>query len=339
MKNACAMLTLILVALSACCLRAQEPTNEPYLKLTVSPDGSGDFQSIQAAIDSTRDFGPGEVQILIKNGVYEEKIQIPTWKHQLTLVGEDREQTVIRNGDYSGKINPLTQREYGTSTSYTLLVEGKDTHLSNLTIQNSSCNQGQAVALHVDGDRFVAENCNLLGCQDTLYTASEGGRQYFKNCLIEGTTDFIFGAATVVFKDCTIKSLKGSFITAASTPKDQKFGYVFLDCRLIAADDVTKVYLGRPWRPYAQTVFINTEMGNHIRKEGWDPWAGDKMFPDKEKTAYYAEHNSSGDGSSPDTRVAWARVLDDQQIKKYTVANILKGCDDWNPENGPTSAD
>ena len=322
------ILFLIVTIIAVCSLNAQEP----YLKLTVAQDGSGDFKSIQEAINSTRDLGPGEVEIFIKNGIYNEKVKIPSWKHQITLMGEDRDKTIIQNGDYSGMIDPVTQKKLSTFTSYTLLVRGDDIHLENLTIKNTSCGQGQAVALHVEGDRFIAKNCNLLGCQDTLYTATEGSRQYYENCYIEGTTDFIFGEATVVFQDCTIKSLVNSYVTAAATPQNQDFGYVFFNADLIAADEAVKVYLGRPWRPYAQTVFINSKLGKHIVEKGWNPWKGDKMFPEKEKTAFYAEYKSTGSGASPKTRVDWSHQLSEKEAKKYTVKNILGGSDQWDPQ-------
>ncbi|WP_031426184.1 pectinesterase family protein [Flavimarina sp. Hel_I_48] len=326
MKNILLLLSIILLSFS---VNAQKP----YLKLIVSQDGNGDFASIQEAINSTRDLGPGEVEIFIKNGIYKEKIEIPSWKHQLTLIGEDNEKTIIQNSDYSGMIDPVTKKELSTFTSFTLLIQGDDIHLENLTIQNTWCDKGQAVALHVEGDRFIAENCRLLGCQDTLYTATEGSRQYYKSCYIEGTTDFIFGEATVVFEDCTIKSLANSYVTAAATPENQEFGYVFFNAELIAADNVDHVYLGRPWRPYAQTVFINSTLGNHIVADGWDPWTGDKMFPEKEKTTYYAEYNSKGAGASPKKRVKWSHQLTETEIEKYTVNSIFSAeSDPWNPK-------
>ena len=191
MKN---LLKTLLLFLSVQYISAQEP----YLKITVAKDASGDFQSIQEAVNSTRDLGPGEVEIFIKNGVYNEKLVIPTWKHRLTLIGESKDQTIIKGNDYSGKIDSVTGEKLSTFTSYTVLVQGDDIHFKNISIQNTWCERGQAVALHVEGDRFIAENCNLLGCQDTLYTATEGSRQYYKNCYIEGTTDFIFAFLKVV---------------------------------------------------------------------------------------------------------------------------------------------
>ena len=325
MKN---LLKILLLFFAVQYVSAQEP----YLKITVAKDASGDFQSIQEAVNSTRDLGPGEVEIFIKNGVYNEKLVIPTWKHQLTLSGESKDQTIIKGNDYSGKIDSVTGEKLSTFTSYTVLVEGDDIHFKNISIKNTSCNEGQAVALHVEGDRFIAENCNLLGCQDTLYTATAGSRQYYKNCYIEGTTDFIFGQATCVFEECTIKSLANSYVTAAATPPNQKFGYVFFDCELIAKDGVDKVYLGRPWRSYAKTVFINSTLGEHIVEKGWDPWTGDQMFPQKEKTTYYAEYQSKGKGASPKTRVAWSHQLTKNELRKYTIGNIFSGNqNDWKP--------
>ncbi|MEG2508931.1 MAG: pectinesterase family protein [Chryseobacterium sp.] len=295
---------------------------DPYITVTVAKDGSGQFTSIQKAITSIRDLGPGEALIKIKAGTYNEKIVIPSSKHKITLQGDSKENTIISNDDYSGKLDALNEK-MTTFNSYTLLV------MSDITIQNSWCNNGQAVALHVEGDRFSIKDSKILGCQDTVYTGGNHSRQYYQNCFIEGTTDFIFGSATVVFKNCTIKSLANSYITAASTDQTKEFGYVFFDCRLIAKENIKKVFLGRPWRPYAKTVFINTEMGNHILPEGWNPWKGDKMFPDKDKTAYYAEFASKGEGGKTENRVSWSHQLTKKQAKKYTIKNILG---DWKPE-------
>ena len=140
------------------------------------------------------------------------------------------------------------------------------------------------------GDRCIVRNCRLLGNQDTLFAAREGTRQYYKNCYIEGTTDFIFGKATAVFQGCTIKSLVNSYITAAATPDYQTYGFVFFDCTLTADPAAQKVYLGRPWRPQAKTIFIRTGMGAHILPEGWQNWSN----PANEKTVLYAEYGSTG---------------------------------------------
>lgn len=304
--------------------------------LTVAKDGSGNYSTIQEAVNSIRDLGELEVKIYIKNGIYKEKLIIPSWKIKIALVGESTENTIITNADYSGKANPLGKDVFGhttfsTYTSFTVLVQGNDIHFENLSIINSAGRVGQAVALHVEGDRFIAKNCRFMGNQDTLYAAIENSRQYYQNCYIEGTTDFIFGKATVVFRNCTIKSLSDSYITAASTSAQQKFGFVFQNCKLIADPLVTKAYLGRPWRPYAKTVFMTCNLGKHILPEGWNPWKGDKMFPSKELTTFYAEYKNNGDGASPKTRLPWAKQLNDKEAKSYTLKNILGGTDQWNP--------
>lgn len=315
------------------CALSSYAQTKPYITKTVAQDGSGDFTSIQKAINSIRDLGPAEALIKIKAGVYNEKVVVASNKHLITLQGEGRETTIINNNDFSGKIDPATQEKMTTFNSYTLWVAGNDIRLENLTVRNTSCNEGQAVSLHVEGDRFSAVNCNINGCQDTLFATSPHSRQYYKNCHIEGTTDFIFGQATVVFSDCEIKDLTDSYITAAATTPKQQYGFVFFNCNIIAKDGITKCYLGRPWRPYAKTVFINCKLDKHIVAEGWHPWDGDKMFPNKEKTCYYAEYNSKGEGANPAKRVGWSHQLSQKEIKNYTPEKILAGTDNWKPDN------
>ena len=308
-----------------------QPTTYPT-SFTVAQDGSGNFKTIQEAINAVRDLSQQQVTIHIKNGTYPEKLIIPSWKTNISLVGESKEKTIITNNDHTGKPypggkDPSGKDKYMTFTSYTLLVQGNDFIAKNLTIQNTAGRVGQAVALHVEGDRAMVKNCRLLGNQDTLYTATQNSRQYYQDCYIEGTTDFIFGQATAVFQNCTIHSLANSYITAASTTPQQKFGYVFFDCTLTAAPEAQKVYLGRPWRPYAKTVFIRTSMGNHIVPQGWDNWRN----PENEKTAFYAEYHSTGAGASNAGRAKWAKVLSAKEIKQYTLENIFQGTNPWNP--------
>jgi len=188
---------------------------------------------------------------------------------------------------------------------------------------------GQAVALHVEGDRCSLKNCSLLGNQDTLYAATENSRQYYSNCFIQGTTDFIFGEATAVFDHCVIKNLTNSYITAASTTPRQQFGFVFFDCKLIADSAAKKVHLGRPWRPNAKIVYIRTEMGAHIVPAGWDNWRD----PANEKTAFFGEYESTGPGAAKVGRVAWSHQLSKAELKNYTIKNILSGKDGWVPDN------
>lgn len=289
---------------------------------TVSKDGSGDFQSIQAAINAVRDFSVPVVTIHIKKGVYKEKLVVPSWKTKVFLLGEDKEQTVISNGDYSGKAG------INTFNSYTLLVQGNDFRAENLTIENTAGPVGQAVALHAEGDRMLVKNCRITGNQDTLFPAVDTSRQYYVDCYIEGTTDFIFGAATVVFERCHIHSKRNSYLTAASTTPAQPYGFVFLDCELTASPGITKVYLGRPWRPYANTVFINTEMGSHILPAGWSAWNAN----DNHKTSFYAEYGSKGPGGATTARIPWSKQLSKKEVKAYTLIKIFSGKSLWKPE-------
>lgn len=312
-----------------------QPVPYPYLKtITVAQDGSGNFKTIQDAVNAVRDLSQEKVTIRIKKGIYHEKLIIPSWKTNIALVGEDWENTIISNNNYAGQNLPAGKDAsgrtvYNTYTSYTVLVQGRDFSAENLTIENTAGRVGQAVALHVEGDRCVVKNCKLLGNQDTLYVGTESSRQFYRNCYIEGTTDFIFGEATVVFQNCTVKSLANSFITAASTTPQQKFGFVFFDCELIA-DTAKKVYLGRPWRPYAKTVFIRTKMGNQVLPQGWEPWENPAKV-DNTKTAFYAEYKNTGLGAQADGRVKWSHQLTAEQVKAYTIQNIFSGKNSWNP--------
>lgn len=205
-------------------------------------------------------------------------------------------------------------------------VFGDGFYAKNITFENSSGPVGQAVAVRVDGDKVVFENCRFLGFQDTLYPHGRNSRQYYKNCYIEGTTDFIFGWSTAVFEDCEIYSKAGGhYITAASTEKETEYGFVFINCKLTGDAPKGSVYLGRPWRNYAQSVFINTEMGEHINQAGWHNW--DK--PHAEQTAFYAEYNSTGKGANAEKRVPWSKQLTKEEAEKYTAEHILKGKDNW----------
>ncbi|WP_035694623.1 pectate lyase [Flavobacterium soli] len=292
----------------------KKPVDENYV--TVAQDGSGDYTSIQEAINQAKAFPYEKITIFIKNGIYKEKIKIHEWNTNLQLIGESQEKTIITFDDYFGKMGLGRNSTFYT---YTLMVDADDVVLQNLTIENAAGEVGQAVALSVTSNRVAVINCKLLGNQDTLY-ATGTGKQYFKNCYIEGTTDFIFGSATAFFENCEIHSKKDSFITASSTPKDSSFGYVFTNCKLTAADDISKVYLGRPWRIYAKTVFLNCNLGNHILPEGWHNWSK----PEAEKTTFYAEFKNNGEGSKTQSRVKWSSQLSKKEAKKYTIENILK---------------
>jgi pectinesterase len=317
---------MVLISCGSLCA---QPVTYPS-SFRVAQDGSGDFKTIQEAINAVRDLSQQQVTIFIKKGIYHEKLTIPSWKTNISLVGESRDSTIISWNDYSGKLYPGGRDAFGkdkfsTFTSYTVLVQGNDFKAQNLTIENTAGRVGQAVALHVESDRVIIKNCRLLGNQDTLYTATQDSRQYYLDCYIEGTTDFIFGEATCVFNKCTINSLTNSYITAASTRPSTKYGYVFFNCHLVADTAAKKVFLGRPWRPYAKTVFIHTEMGAHIVKQGWENWRN----PDNEKTAFYAEYKSTGPGAYPGERVTWSKQLNRKEAKAYTLKNIFNG---WTPD-------
>lgn len=290
--------------------------------IVVATDGTGDYCSLSEAMEGIRAFMDYKVTVFIKKGVYKEKVIVPAWLQNVDFIGEDAETTVITYDDHANIDN------MGTFRTYTLEVEGTMLTFRNLTIENNAAQLGQAVALHTEGDKLRFFNCRFLGNQDTVYTGRANSRLYFSNCYIEGTTDFIFGPATALFVGCIIHSKKDSYITAASTPADVRVGYVFKNCRLTADSNVTKVYLGRPWRPYASTVFIGCEMGRHICPAGWDNWRN----PDNENTARYAEYNNSGEGASTSGRVSWSVKLKKSEAVVYDdISYIYSISDSWNP--------
>ncbi|MDR0419221.1 MAG: pectin esterase, partial [Prevotellaceae bacterium] len=274
------------IFLSFLLLASVAATAQEY-DIVVSQDGTGDFKAVQEAINSVRDYRPeGEVKIFIRKGIYKEKIVVSAQKTNITLIGEDVENTIITWDDHAN-INKM-----GTFKTYTILIYGNDFRAENITFENNAAQLGQAVAVHVEGDKVVFLNCRFLGNQDTVFTGNLNGREYFKNCYIEGTTDFIFGPATVFFDSCTIHCKRNSYITAASTPGEHRFGYVFKNCTVTAADNIGKVYLGRPWRAYAAVVFLSCYLGDFICQEGWHNWND----PEKERTARYAECENIGPG-------------------------------------------
>ncbi len=317
--------TLLLLACMCGCLGSPLHAQASY-DFVVARDASGNFKTIQEAVNACRDYAERDYSIFVKNGIYEEKLLIPAWKTHIRIIGESVDSTIITYNDYSEKIDSCG-RKLNTFTSYTCKVEGNNIAFENITFVNSAGRVGQAVALHVEGDRCTFRNCRLVGNQDTLFASGEQSRQYFINCTIEGTTDFIFGAATAVFEQCTIISKINSYITAASTPPSREFGFVFLHCRLLSDSVGRKVYLGRPWRLYAYTAFIDCEMGAHIRPEGWHNW----NKPEAEKTARYSEYRSFGPGASPAARVSWSRQLSDEEAARITASSVLRGSDNWQP--------
>ncbi|MBQ9202067.1 MAG: pectin esterase [Bacteroidales bacterium] len=309
-------------------LKEKIPALAPYILYSdyvVAQDGSGDFFTVQEALNAVPDFRKnGRTRIYIRNGIYKEKLILPESKINVTLIGESCEGTILTYDDYAQKKNVFGE-EKSTSGSASFYVYGHDFHAENLTFENSSGPVGQAVAVFVSGDRAMFRHCRFLGWQDTLYTYGRQSRQYYENCYIEGTVDFIFGSSTAVFKDCEIHSKRSGYLTAASTPQDTPYGYVFIHCRLTADQGVEGVFLGRPWRPYAKVVYVDCEMGAHIRPEGWNNWND----PSKEQTASYAEYGSKGPGAQVSSRVGWARRLSRREAAAYTVEKVLAGTDGW----------
>lgn len=289
--------------------------------IVVARDDTGKYRTVQEAVEGVRAFMDRTVVIYIKNGLYKEKVVIPSWVKNVVFVGESAGNTIITYDDHAN-IDKM-----GTFRTYTVKVEGDNITFKDLTIENNAAPLGQAVALHTEGDKLMFVGCRFLGNQDTVYTGKEGTRLCFSHCYIEGTTDFIFGPSTALFEYCTVYSKRNSYITAASTPKDVAFGYVFRNCKLTAAQGVDKVYLGRPWRSYAATVFMNCELGKHIVPAGWDNWRN----PENEKTARYAEFMNTGEGADTDKRVKWARQLSNKEAMNYSIEHIFKEDSNWYP--------
>ncbi len=307
------MKTFCSVLLVAGCLWCADALGAKTRVLTVSLDGTSDYPTIQAAVNAVADSSEDRTLIMVRNGQYVEKLVVPASKQNITLVGEDRYKTVIIWDDHVGRGN------IGTSTSYTMYVAGDGFIARDLSIVNNAGPVGQAVALHVVADRCVIDNCSILGNQDTLYANGDGKRQFYNECFIDGTTDFIFGSATAVFLGCELHSKKNSYVTAASTSQNQTYGYVFMSCRLSSDPDVDQVYLGRPWRDYAMVTLMHCVLGKHIRSEGWHNWSQ----PAREQTARYREYKNSGPGANAEGRVAWSAQLTDKEAATYTHKNIF----------------
>lgn len=310
MKIRQTILSLLLLAAALPSFGAEYMRN-----ITVAADGSGDFKTITQALEAIRAYMDYRVTVHIKNGLYQEKLIIPSWLENVDFIGEDVDKTIIRYNDYAGLDN------MGTFRTYTVRVDGNNMTFRNLTIENTAGRVGQAVALHTEGSNLKFINCRFLGNQDTLFLAGRASSLEFDNCYVEGTTDFIFGAATVWFENCTIHCKADSYITAASTPEEVEYGYVFKNCKVTTSPDVTKVYLGRPWRPYAATSFLECELPEQIRQEGWENWRN----PENEKTARYSEYKSKGPGAAPEKRVGWSRQLSDKEALGVTKEKVIGG--------------
>ena len=290
---------------------------DPF-RIIVAADGTGDTTTVQQAIDRVPEYNGHRFVIYIKPGRYREQIKISQTKPFIILRGDDAAKTIL-TFDLSAKTSGDTR------LSYTAYIGGSDFRAENITFENTYGVGSQAVAAYVNTDRVIFRNCRFLGWQDTLF--AHGGRQYYRDCYIEGHVDFIFGNATAVFDNCTIHSKGPGYVTAQWRLSDSETnGFVFVGCQL-TGDEQAKAYLGRPWRPFGRVVFIRSWLGAHIRPEGWDNWRD----PAREKTARFSEYKSSGPGANPAARVQWSRQLNDQEIEPFAAKAFLRGVDNWNP--------
>ena len=340
------------------------PALKPYIRkydLVVAQDGSGDYMTIQEAINAVPDYNGEELQILIAPGTYKEKLVIPESKSHVTLIARTEGEVIISYDDYASRPAALTGRNVGTSGSSSVYIYAPYFEADGIVFENTASNQsfaeggrgvGQAVAVLVAGDCAVFRRCRFLGHQDTLYAfgrksdpkteaakaaaqtqlipANMQSRQYYEDCYIAGTVDYIFGWATAYFNRCELHCLSGGYVTAAATPQGQEYGYVFNECHITAEPGV-KTYLGRPWRNYAQVVYLNCEMDDCVEAAGWHNWPNKETGRDGSNTAFYAEYQSHGPGANAKGRVKWSKQLTANEAQHYTAAEVLKGYDGWNP--------
>lgn len=284
-------------------------------EIVVAADGSGDFKTVQQAVDQVPDNNTQRVVIRIKPGIYREQIRVSASKRFITFRGEDPFKTVLT-------YNINAQQAGNTRLAFSTLVNADEFHAENITFENSFGTGSQAVALFTDADRTEFHNCRFLGWQDTLFV--NGGRQFFKDCYIEGHVDFIFGNGSAIFENCTINSKGAGYVSAHYRTSDQEnTGFVFLRCRLTGENTGSGVYLGRPWRPYARVVFIECWLGAHIKPEGWDNWRD----PAREKTAWFGEYRSLGPGANPKTRVAWSKQLTATDVEPFARERFFSSAD------------
>ena len=333
---------LAATGLAAASLDAQSSGVAGDIRTVVALDGSGDFPTIQRAVDHILDHAPRNVSraiLEIRPGVYRERVKIPRDKLNFTFAGADAASTTI-------SANVSAAAAGGTFFSPVVEVNGDGFEAHDIAFENTFGVGSQAVALSIHADRATFRNCRFVGWQDTLYAA--WGRQYYRDCYIEGHVDFIFGDAAAVFERCQIHSRGSGYIAAVSrTTPDEPTGLIFRQCRLTAEPGLLRsnpqtggseapfppkdsgkgVFLGRPWRDFARTVYIDCWMGEHVRPEGWDNWG----IPAREKTAWFAESGSSGPGANPSARATWARTMTPATAAAFSPEVFLKGSDGWNP--------
>jgi pectinesterase len=312
--------TIAALLLLAAARLAAEGTN-----FTVDAAGGTPFKTVQEAINlAPSGTAANPTLIHIKPGAYRELIYVQREKRFIRLVGEDPAKTILTYDLYAGMTN-RDGKPIGTFRTPSTTVDADDFSAEGLTFENAAGPKGQALAIRLDGDRDAFRRCRFLGWQDTIL--DNRGRHYFADCEIVGSVDFIFGGATSWFENCRIHCRRDGYITAASTPSNQAFGFVFTNCVITGETPETRTYLGRPWRPYASVTFLGTTMSEVVRPVGWNNWKD----PAKEKTARYAEFASTGPGTAPDARCSWATKLSPQQAAAFTLDNVLGGEDHWKP--------
>jgi pectinesterase len=299
-------------------------TNAQQKKITVAKDGSGHFTTVQEAINAVKDSSDDVTIIFIKKGIYKEKLRLPESKMNVHMIGEELNNTILTFDDYAQR-KDSTGKDIGTSGSSSFFVFGNNFTAKYITFENAAGPVGQAVAVRITADKARFFHCRFLGFQDTLYTHGNESRQYYFDCYIEGTVDFIFGSSTALFDSCVIYGKRGGYFTAASTPQQKAFGYVFRNCSFTGNAADGSFYLGRPWRPYAKVLIINSQLSSIVHKAGWDNWGN----PANEATTFYAEYNNSGAGASTTHRVSWAKMITTDEAKKLNTVTILSGWDPW----------
>lgn len=309
--------------------------------VTVAKDGSGNFTTVQAAIDAAPTNLTVAYTIFIKNGTYKEKITVASNKTFLQFIGESVANVILTYDDYSGK--PMAGGgTFGTSNSASVTINATDFTAVNITFENTTGEAPQALAINVNNDRCAFKNCRFLGGQDTLLANNSGKKQYYKQCYIDGTVDFIFGNAAAVFEDCTIypktrtSGTGSSYITAANTQAGVTYGYVFRNCTIQMNRGVTSYFLGRPWQnstgasPVAENkvVFLNTIMsGSIVLPAGWSTWdAGTNTA--LITNAEYQSVTQTGAAVDVSSRPSWSQQLNATQAATYSNANVLSG---WDP--------
>ncbi len=299
--------------------------------ITVARDGSGDFTSVNEAVENA---SKGDV-IHVKNGVYKERVEILT--DGITIIGEDENNTVIEYDRYA-KMRSTDGEKLGTFRSYTMLVNADNFVCKNITVANTAGfgdDVGQAIAVYAEGNNLSFEDCRFLGHQDTLFTGPlphkeiekggfrgptefaerKAGRQTYKRCYIEGEVDFIFGCAAAYFEECELFSLDcgkeiNGYVAAASTYEGERYGYIFNRCRFTGNCPDGTVYLGRPWRDYAQTVLINCEIGQHIHPELFHDW----NKTNARNTVFYGVYGCNAD---TEKAVDFVKILDINDADRF----------------------